>query len=388
MKIAFVVTSINSKSNGLGGHYHSLLVTAIELSKLHEVFIVNIGNASARTFEETTIKLYTIIDQGPALFNICVKLIDILKDEKPDILHAFDSSAYYWVRIASKILKTPSCLTKCGGNNPIYFPLAKNLVLYSVENFKYFSSLNKFKQSKLSMIPNRISPFPDDSRRICKIISRLGEYAECYKFLRITRIGNYYHNSSLQLINLVNRLTQDGIKCCAIFIGTVEDKIFLDDLIKQGGDNCFFFTESEFTKNAKSLIACSDAVLGTGRSFMEAAAKNKILLCPAKNSTLPAFISLETFNDAFYYNFSERIVFQTFNESISYNNLKNVLLNYLERERYRSFTNLIFQEYFDANQIVGKYEKVYENAKMKIKPAIHVLDFLLHTLFIIRNYYR
>lgn len=387
MKIAFVIASINSKSNGLGGHYHSLLETVEQLSANHDVFIINVGNNPAKALEDTKFKLFSIIEKGYAICRTYKKIISILKDEKPDILHAFDSSAYYWVRLAGHKLKIPFCITKCGGVNPVYFPYAKNLVLFSTENLNFFKSNRKFKDSNLSLIPNRIKEFDDDINRIEEIINRIEKFKNAFKFLRITRIGKYYHNSSLQLINLVNKLSNDGIKCCAIFIGTVEDEHYLKELKEQGNGNCFFFSAPEFTKNAKTLINVADAVLGTGRSFMEAAAKEKLLLSPVQNSSTPALITQENFKTAFYYNFSERITIENFNESFNYNQIKNIIQNKEKQKKQATFAGEIFREYFDAKRIGVKYEKVYANAQ-KTKTPKKRIDWLLHTLFLIRNYYR
>lgn len=387
MKIAFVISSINSKSNGLGGHYHSLLETIFQISKKHNVFIINIGTQPAKTIEDSEFKYYFVINKGAAIRTISKQTINIINKEKPDILHAFDSSAYYWVRIIGQKLKIPFCLTKCGGVNPIYFPYAKNLVLFSAENLDFFKSKSKFKDSNLYLISNRIKYFDDDEFRIEQINNKLGKYRNAFKFLRITRIGNYYHNSSLQLINLVNKLSDDGIKSCAIFIGTVEDEHYLKELQQQSKENCFFFTEPEFTKNAKSLINCADAVLGTGRSFMEAAAKEKILLSPIKNSSTPALITQENFDVAFYYNFSERIKIENFDESFNYRQIKNIIQHKEKQKEQSVFSNEIFREYFDSEKICEKYEKVYANTQNNKTPKKYV-DFFLHTLFLIRNYYR
>lgn len=386
MKIAFVISSINSKSNGLGGHYHSLLETAEQLSHKHDILIINIGNNPAKALENTKFKLYSIICKRFAIVRTHKKVINILKKEKPDILHAFDSSAFFWVRLAGHKLRIPFCITKCGGVNPVYFPYAKYLVLFSKENLDFFCTKRKFKNSNIFLIPNRIRDFEDDNIRIDKIKKVLGSYVESFKFLRITRIGNYYYNSSIQLINLVNKLTDDGIKCCAIFIGTVEDIHLFNELEKHCNKNCFFFTESEFTNNAKALINCADAVLGTGRSFMEAAAKGKILLSPAQNSSTPALITQENFETAFYYNFSERINFENFNESSNYSQIKSIILNKENQNKQVFFANEIFRQYFDATKISEKYDQVYALVQSNKTPK-KLIDFFLHTMFLIRNYY-
>lgn len=386
MKIAFVIASINSKSNGLGGHYHSLLATVEQLSVKHEVFIINVGNNPAKVLDGTKFNLFSIIEKRYAIFRTYKKVISILKDEKPDIIHAFDSSAYYWVRLVGHKLHIPFCITKCGGVNPIYFPYAKNLVLFSSENFNFFKKKRKFRNSNLFLIPNRIKDFEDNKILIEKINRKLETYSKTFKFLRITRIGKYYHRSSIQLINLVNKLSDDGIKCCAIFIGTVEDEHYLNELKKHGRSNCFFFTDPEFTENAKSLINLADAVLGTGRSFMEAAAKEKILLSPVQNSSMPLLITRENFETAFYYNFSERIEIYNFAELHNYELIKRLIQNKEELQQQKTFSKKMFQEFFDVQKIIDKYEHVYTNSAKKTPKKC--FDFFLHTLFLIRNYYR
>ncbi|MDW7758995.1 MAG: hypothetical protein SCH72_15025, partial [Desulfuromonadales bacterium] len=98
MKIAFIVASINSKSNGLGGHYYSLLETANQISKKHEVIIINVGNQAAKALERTNIKTFRVIYNGLALHKTYTHIKYIINSERPDVLHAFDVLAFFWAR--------------------------------------------------------------------------------------------------------------------------------------------------------------------------------------------------------------------------------------------------------------------------------------------------
>lgn len=387
MKIAFLITSINSKSGGLGGHYHSLMETASQISKYHDVIIINIGNKEAKTLQSSNIKIYEIIYPGFLVLKTYKELKKILTCEKPDVLHAFDVLAYYWVRFFGRQLQTPYCLTKCGGVNPkYYFPYTKNLVLFSNENFIFFKKKYKFHDTSLYLIPNRVRLFNDDIQRINEINRTLGRYKSSFKFLRICRIGTYYRNSIHQLINLVNQLRSDGLDCCAIFIGVVEDKWIFKEFKDLKRDYLFFFTSESFTKNAKELINCSDAVLGTGRNFMEAMAKGKIMLCPLSNAIYPALVNSEIFQAAFDYNFSERLCLDNYKENENYYRIKEVVKNEnIQKELYK-FSKLSFEEFFDSKNIAVKYNEVYSGLKFYKKT--HSVDFFMHTLFIIRSYFR
>jgi glycosyltransferase involved in cell wall biosynthesis len=386
MKILFAIASINSKSNGLGGHYHSLLTAAKQLSREHEIIIVNIGNNPSKALENCEFKTYALIYKNMAVIKVFNQLTKIINKEKPEILHAFDVLAFYWVRLAGHRLKTPFYLTKCGGANPVYFPYIENLILFSSENLEYFKSKKKFSNSKLHFVPNRIKKFSDDMSRLEKIHHMLGECNQTFKFLRIARIGNYYHKSSLQLINLVNKLNKEGVSCCAIFIGTIEDNEYLDKLESAAEGSVFFFTNDEFTKNAKELIDCSDATLGTGRSFMEAASKGKLLLSPINNkSEIPVLITKNNFDDAFHYNFSERVQLKDYNENENYIKIKLAIKNKALLQQYNKYSNHMFEYYFDGGKILKKYNKVYSEKKAS---RIHVIDFILHTMFLIRSHFR
>lgn len=387
MRILFLISSINSKSNGKGGHYHSLLETVKQISKNHEVIIVNIGNNPAEALLNSNFKTYRILNKI-SLYKTYKQLKKIIKEEQPDILHSFDALAFYWTRISGRMLGIPYCLTKCGGENPkYYFPYAKNLILFSSENELFFKSQAKFRDSNQFLIPNRIQQFEDNVEGIGEIQNNLKkQHKNSFKFLRITRIGNYYKKSSLQLIHLVKKLRKEGLDCCLIFIGTVEEVLILKELIQEGEDFTYFFTDNKYTTNAKSFINCADAVMGTGRSFMEAAAKSKILLSPVKNSSIPLLIQSSNFAKAFEFNFSERILISDYVEINNYNAIKATIENKSDQNKLQEFSSEVYADFFDSKRITEKYENVYQGIQRK--KNIHLMDFFLHTLFVIRSYYR
>ena len=381
MKIAFFICTIKKDNPGLGGHFFSLLETLNQLSENHEVFIINIGVKKAVSLDKSPYKTYNVIEQKPRLFIIHKAVKNIIEDENPDILHSFDSIAYFWSRTVSFMLKIPCSITKCGGVNNKFFPYTKHLVLFSKENELFFKQRKKFKKTNTYLIPNRISEFQDDKFRIGVIEDKLEDRNLDFKFLRISRIGPDYQKSALQLVSLVNKLNEDGIKCCFIYVGVVEDKKCFDELKSLSKGNGFFFTEKEMTNNAKEVLSVADAVLGTGRSFMEAACKAKILLSPIKGSTIPLLIGRGNFQTAFKYNFSERIFVENYNEDKNYNNIRKVI-NDGEEEKYGEFSKALFKEWFDASKIPDIYEVMFKN--MGYSNTYKILDFFLHGLYVLR----
>ena len=204
--------------------------------------------------------------------------------------------------------------------------------------------------------------------------------------MRISRISNYYKNSALQLIELVKKLRNESVDCCIIFIGVVEENSIIDELKKAGQDYTYFFTDNEFTIDSKSLINLADAVMGTGRSLMEGAAKRKILLCPIKNSSIPLLINSSNFDKAFKYNFSERVCDSTYNEDINYNQIKMMINNKNFQKDLKFFSNNINKEFFDSKKIAQKNNVVYQS--MESQKSISILDFFIHTLYLLRKIYK
>lgn len=380
MKIAFVISCINSKSEGGGGHYYSLLETAYQLGKEHQVLIISIGDVKPKAYNNISLD-YVHFDYQNKVLGTYQKLKNIIKDESVDLIHAFDKISYFWVRLVSWREKLPSCLTICGGKNLKYYPLANDIILFSKENQAYFSSNKKYEYSRIYLVPNRLKEFSSDKIRIEKILKTLNEKKDWFKFLRIVRIGDYYHKSSLQLINLVKRLNEDNIKCCAIFIGSIEDESFFKKLKDESSDDVFFFTENYFNTNAKELISLSDAVLGTGRSFMEASSKGKILLTPSQFN-IPALITENNFEEAFYYNFSERVVYNNYDENKNYSMIKEVILDQKKSNSLEQLSLKLFASYFNSEALLSVVGKIYKDARPS---KLKMLDLLTHMLMVIKR---
>jgi|SRR5690554_861982 len=383
MKVLFLIASINSPSKGLGGHYHSLKTIATEYNKENEAVVVNIGTHKAKALEGIDVTLYSIINKNISIFSTTKSLQEIILSEKPDVIHSFDRIAYFWGRIMAKKFNLTSVLTKCGGPNEGFQPKSDNLILFSKENLDFFKKSPKHTKTNFFLIPNRVNKFDTDYHKIITLKKALSIDNKTFTFLRITRIGEYYKSSCIQLINLTKKLNEDGINCCAIFIGTVQDQMVLNELKSISNKNIHFVNEDTYTKNAKRLIDIADAVLGTGRSLMEAAAKNKMLLCPS-NENIPVLLRKENFEEAFSLNFSERISFHDLNFESNYYEIKNSILNneaYISNTR---FAQSIFEKHFNIRLVPQKLNEVYFTSKKHQKNNIK--DFLLHFILIIKTY--
>lgn len=384
MKIAFIISSLNSPSNGMGGHYFSLLETAKKLKENNEIIIYNIGNTPALALENVQFKVVPIIYKQIAFYKIYKDLLFAIKEYKPDVIHSFDFVSFFWGRLVSYKLNIKSCLTKCGGRNQIYSPYCDNFILFSKENFNFYSNKRKFKPSNLHLIPNRISPFADDKLRIDKLLSKLqSKHLDAFKFLRISRIGSYYLKSAQQIINLVIDQNKLGINTIFIYVGTVEDEIIFKQLKFQNNyDFIYFFTEDVFTSNSKELINLSDAVLGTGRSYMEASSKSKVMLAYNPMGKYPILIQKSNFEYTFNFNFSERIQMPLLKDDITVFN--NIIVDKDYRNELETLSYNMFIKYFDSTNLGSMHINIYSNIKFKNK--LNLFDFILNGLFVLKTY--
>lgn len=387
MNITFVVSNINTHSKGNGGHYYSMLSTAEALSKNHKVQIINIGTDESLALRNTNFEIINIISEKLNDFILIYHLNKYVKRHPTDVIHAFDQLGYFYARIVSVLRRIPLVLTKCGGVNPRYFPYSQDLINFSQENMQFFQSLRKFRKTKISLIPNRINPFPSDLQRIEALEQKhdLAQYD--YVFLRIGRIGSYYQSSLLQLVKTVSLTNQRGVNACALLIGAVENQDVLQ-LIKEEGlqANLKIESDQKFTRNAKELIDVADVVQGVGRSFQEAALKNKLMLAPLKNSPLPVLVNEKNFMHLLKTNFSERGEIPGQETSHLIDNLLDILYSKQETENYLQKVIPLFQDSFNIETKVTAYEEIYKNKKFQLNN--NFVDSVLNYLFVRRKFHQ
>ena len=111
MKLVLVISSIFKSNPGIGGHYFSMLETAKQLSKEHEVTIVNIGTKKAIALQDTGFTIHYITVTGAKIIKIHYAFKKLLKEINPDFIQAFDVNAYFWCRSVGNVLNIPHGFT-------------------------------------------------------------------------------------------------------------------------------------------------------------------------------------------------------------------------------------------------------------------------------------
>lgn len=366
MKVLYIISTPGQHS-GKGGHYYSLKATIEGIKKKVDCTIIVIGARESLVINQIECKKYNLLYKQLSIFT----LIQLIKDakrivdyEKIDIIHSFDEGAFFFGSMLSNICKKNHIHTKCGGGNPrISFPKVNNLILYSQENYSYYYNSKRFKNVNIHYIPNRIVPIEQDLLRINRLKLKIDA---TYKiFLLISRIDKYKKSTIMQTIDLVNKLNDDGIKSTLLIIGALQDLDVYNEMKSKLNKNIQIIMDDENTINASQLIDIADFVVGSGRSFMEAASRQKIMLCPSSNSKYPLLITKDNFHEAFNKNFSHRLC-------ISENDLNENYAKILQAASDPNYGKIIatyikeaYDEYFDINAKIDTFYEIYKDTEWK-----------------------
>lgn len=368
-------------NSGRGGHYYSLRTTAESIAKKYDCSIVVIGNKESPVINQSKIKVYNLVYENINILQILKDMKIIVDVECPDIIHSFDEDAFFFGSLMSIIYKKPYIHTKCGGGNPkIALPKVNNLILYSQENLNYYQSSRRFKKTNINYIPNRVGVIEQDSSKIHDLKSSI-EIDNSKIFLIISRIDKPKKNDILQAINLVKRLISDGIKAKLIIIGVAQDKEVVEEIKRNSNSNIYLFTDDKYSVNASQLIDIADFVVGGGRSFMEAASRGKIMLCPLRNSRFPLLITEKNFHKAFDQNFSSRLIIDSFDQQENYQQIFQALVDEEYANNLSKFIKWSSSEHFEIDSKLAKYCEIYNN--LKYKPCLNLFDLSVQFLRLI-----
>jgi len=379
MKVVYLITT---KGHGKGGHFHSLNTVANALGRVHDVYVINVGVQCSPSLDSSNYKISFVKYKGYDFVGTFFKLQKIVNKLQPDAIHAFDVESFAFGRLLSIKLKQPSYLNKCGGPNPkLYYPKANNIVLFSHENKLFFDNYKKYQGVNTILIPNRVLPVEIDKARVVAFQEKHKITTE-KTILRIARIGNHYHQSILQGINLAKWLVEQGCNVKFILLGTIQSNEVYNHVLEFIDQNnmsrhVIVETEDEYTQNASNVLSIGDIVVGTGRNFMEAASLDKVLLVPYLDDKYPLLVNNENFNQVFKTNFSPRTKIANYNSNLNLIAIKDVIDNTIKGES-RDW----FDKNFNVIEAVNKYTELYKTSG---KRKFFVLDIVLNILYSIKG---
>lgn len=379
--ICFLIFAVG-KANG--GHYRSLRTIAETFMEEFNVFIINLGYTHSPIISESRVPSYFVFFNGLNILRPKREIGEIFDIKQVDLLHSFDFQSLLIGKLLSNKYSIPLIFTKCGGPNPKgYYPWNSIISLFSEENYAYFKNLPKYKYSVIKLISNRAEDFETDYEKIARLQEKFQIEKEIV-ILRICRISRFYLKSIMQSINLLNHLNEENNNVKLLIVGNIQDQNVYERIIEltKENNNIAVVTEDDFTLNAKEIIEIADLVIGTGRGFMEASSKSKVMLCPSSYGTFPVLVTENNFEKAFDKNFSERVEFTSMEEKESLQEIQSLLSNELalKKEKRESYNRYL--ENFSMIKGEIKYRELYSEA---IFTPIKRKDILIHWSFVLKN---
>lgn len=306
-RLLLVISCYSSANTGRGGHYYTVRDLARAFSAAwpaSSVHILVVGNIFPAPLDcdDLTVEYVDFTGKSPWAF-----VRDVLRvgaRVAPTHVHSFDNKSHFFGRWIARRAGAQTYLTKPGGPNPRhFFPFAPDIVCFSSENLDNLRVRRNLARSNFHFLPQRVAAPTQDLTRTVVLRVRTGD---ARVLLRICRIGGFYRQSLEQTLRLAEALRGHGLKVCALIIGTVEDQAVLDHITAIAGAHDVIVTDPHFTTNASQLISVADAVVGTGRGLVEAAACNKVLLTPLAGAELPILVTEQNWKQLAATNFSER----------------------------------------------------------------------------------
>lgn len=363
MIVSFVITSFEGKNTGLGGHYYSCLALAKALNSAgHRVIIFCVGDKLAPALQNEEVEVKRIECKARQLREGIKLLTQALSEFNPDVVHAFNQSAYFLARFPCKRLRLPIVLTKPGGafHEGAYHPLVGQFIVFTRDDYEGFSRSKRFKNASIHWIPNRVTAPELNEERVRSIKQKLE--GEVFTFLLISRISMSKTDVFQQAVRMVRELKSRHLSFRLLIIGT-PDSLSLKNWIEgQELSEIILLTEKPYIVKASDYIPFADCVIAMGRGVMEAAAWGKPVLVPSQpTKPFPVLLTDDTFESSFRANFTERAVFP-FNAGQDLSAVEQLVADISEHARASAFMKACYREYFDISAKVDLYTDIYRQA--------------------------
>lgn len=365
MKVLFV-TEVGD-ATGIGGHIYSVQALIRALAPTIDCRTVILGGAPCPALEALPWRPLQIPFQGNRLrLRELARFMDHVRQEKPDVIHAFEPTTCAFARVAAGRLGCGLVYTKCGGPNPLhrfpwsYFPRVPRLIVFSRENEDYFKERRDFRHARIWRIPNRVNEVEPDADKVAALRARLDPARPV--ILRVGRISPSYEKTAASSIRLVQRLAADGIPVQLVFLGAVHDADAEKRIRDALGEHGVVVSDPEWVGQASALLDAGDLIVGTGRGLMEAAARRRVLLAPTRSGQLPALVNERNWQALFDANFSERSEIPAWDEAQNYADIQRVLTDPEYRLRLATFGRELYEKHFALSGAVDLYRSIYAEA--------------------------
>ena len=346
-------------AGGKGGHFHSLNHISRVIGKDNPTIrIISFGREVPPILKKNPYFHKHLFFSKTKFFLFFYHLYKEIKNFNADILHFFDAHSYNIFFPLSFIIRKKTVVNKCGGPNPLSYPIVPNLILFTEENKEWFLTKKEFNNTKIKVIPNRVVEV--ETVKYKEYVKN----AEVFTILRICRIGTTYYQSILNGIKLVKELSKRNFEVKFYVIGKVTEELEYKQLKNESeGFNIEFITKDKYTEEASKMLYLADAVIGTGRSAMEACSLGLPTLMPSKQFDYPVLLTKSNFNDYFIKNFTDRVLLNNIDQEEILQIITNLLVDKDFYNNTSLFSKEVFKKHFDITKSSERYLFFYKDLR-------------------------
>lgn len=306
-RVLLIISCFSGVSTGQGGFYYTVRDLALAFSSswpTATIQVLVVGDVFPLPLRDDRLRVAQVDFSGKSIGRFTREVLLFGDEFSPTHVHSFDNKSHFFGRWIARRTTAKVFLTRPGGpNSKVFFPYAPHIVCFSEENLNHLSSRRNLRSTDFHLLPQRVAIPPQDVERMDELRRIIGDDLI---LLRICRIGTYYRKSILQTLALAQEARAAGLALSAVIIGVVQDEAVHAEIQTLKSHEDFVITDPHFTVNASRLISVAQAVVGTGRSLVEAALLGKVLLTPLSDSDKPVLVTEENWRELASTNFSER----------------------------------------------------------------------------------
>lgn len=367
------------KNLGFGGGAPKSLLEYIKVAKKNNFDVVVVGEFTQepKDYIENNIKIidleYFEIKKPFKSLLILKNYLEIIKEERPIIIHTITEVNCYFHKIISKVTNIPIIYNIPAGKVNKFTAKVmgdEELLVFSEEN-KLELIKNGYNENKITVISNRM----DTSNSNDKFLDHYNQIRNRdleIKFLLISRLSDDKFKSVKYIINLVKKLNKDKYNVKLDVLGDGKHFNYFVERAKEVNKefNREVILLHGFKHNVLDFIEESHFVFGKGRSVLDGILNSRISFVVSEEDTI-CHCNLKTFDNLRTYNFAGR----NLEYESSYHELidlitklveSNIDLNYLKE--LKNVTRKYYDIEFAEKKILNLY-KITDNTNINYNPS-------------------
>lgn len=353
---------------GFGGGAPKSLLEYIKIAKKNNIKTIAVGQITKepKEYEQNNIQIVNLphfkLKKPISSFIILIKYLTLIKQEKPNLIHAITATNCYFHTIIEDILKIPIVYTIPGGviskltSKALY---NKEIIVFSKENK---STLIEYDHNpeKIHVITNRI----DFESREVSLRRETENEKTTIKFVITSRLSPDKTNSVIHLMKVVKKLNIDGIEVELDIVGDGKEFVRINSYAKEINLSLKKnkVNVHGYKSNVDPYIKEADFVFGKGRSVIDGIIAKKPSFVIDENNNIIK-ISHTNFVNLSNNNFTGR---NNNNPVTTYSELLEFTQNYLVQDE-KNVSEVLYQltkSEYDINIVEKKILELY-NSKYK-----------------------